>query len=138
MAENKEKEKKEYYEAVGRRKTSTARVRIWPDEKYEFIVNGKKLEEYFPMEGLVKKALSPLELLDLEAKFKITVVVNGGGTTGQAEAVRHGLSRVLVELNPEDRPKLRKKGFLTRDPRMKERKKPGLRGARRAPQWGKR
>ncbi len=137
MAEEKE-QKLDYYEGVGRRKTATARVRIWPEKKYEFTVNGKKLEDFFSSEGLIKKAKSPLEMFNIDSKFGITVHVKGGGVTGQGEAIRHGLSRALVEYNPDWRPKLSKKGFLTRDPRMKERKKPGLKKARRAPQWGKR
>ncbi len=133
-----EDKKLDYYEAVGRRKEATARVRIWPDKKYQFTVNEKKLEDYFSIEELVKKATAPLELFNLDSELAVTAKVRGGGTTGQAEAIRHGLSRALLLYNPEFRGKLKKFGFLTRDPRMKERKKPGLRGARRAPQWSKR
>lgn len=137
MTEEKE-QKLDYYEGVGRRKTATARVRIWPEKKREFTVNGKKIEEFFSSAELIKKAKSPLEIFNIGSNFGVTVQVKGGGVTGQGEAIRHGLSRALAQYNPDWRPKLSKKGFLTRDPRMKERKKPGLKKARRAPQWGKR
>ncbi len=133
-----EKEKK-YYEGVGRRKTATARVRIFPKKKGATEVNGKSLPEYFSNKmELVKSARSPLVLLSLEDKFKITALTRGGGTTGQADAIKHGLSRALVKFNPDFRKKLSKADYLTRDDRMKERKKPGLKGARKSPQWGKR
>ncbi len=133
-----EKEKK-YYEGVGRRKTATARVRIFPKKKGAIEVNGKTLPEYFSNKlELIKSARSPLVLLNLEDKFKITVLTRGGGTTGQADAVKHGLSRALLKFNPDFRKKLSKADYLTRDDRMKERKKPGLKKARKSPQWGKR
>jgi len=134
----KEKESK-YIEAVGRRKTAVARVRIWPkDPQKEFLVNGKPYQEYFPsfdLQYIVKEALKKVDCLD---KFKISVLVRGGGLHGQAEAIRHGIARALVLLEPEFRKKLKRAGFLTRDPRMRERKKFGLKRARRAPQWQKR
>lgn len=130
--------KKEYIEAVGRRKESSARVRLFPEGKGKFVVNGKKLEDYFSNKPSVKKARAPLEVLSLGSKVGVSALAKGGGFTGQSEAIRHGLARALVEFNPEFKKRMKKYGFLTRDPRMKERKKPGLKGARKAPQWGKR
>ena len=127
-----------YWEGVGRRKTAVARVRIFTRGTKDFLVNNKKLKDYFTVAFLDKKAVSPLGGLSLLDKFKISVKVMGGGVHAQAEAVRHGLSRALVEFNPNFRKKLKKAGFLTRDPRMKERKKFGLKKARRAAQWQKR
>ncbi len=130
-------DKSRYIEAVGRRKTSTARVRLFTQGKKGIIVNGKLYTEYFP-KFLHKTIEDSLEKLKCLGKFGATVVVKGGGPTGQAEAVRHGLARTLVVLNPYFRKRLKKSGYLTRDPRMRERKKPGLKRARRAPQWSKR
>jgi len=130
--------KAKYWKAVGRRKTSTARVRIFSQGAKDFIVNEQKLDKYFSIAFLSQTAISPIELLKLGGKFKVTVKTKGGGIYGQAQAIRHGLSRALVEFNPNFRKKLKKAGFLTRDPRMKERKKFGLKKARRAPQWKKR
>jgi small subunit ribosomal protein S9 len=104
----------------------------------EILINGKDFKEYFPTFYLQKIVLSPLELVKCLNKFKILVKVTGGGKSAQAEAVRHGIARALVIFNPDFRKKLKKAGFLKRDPRMKERKKPGLKRARRAPQWQKR
>ena len=135
---NKKRQEK-YIEAVGRRKTSTARVRLLPDlAKKEILINSKKLEEYFAMPNLQNIVLEPLEKLNYSLRFAVTVKVKGGGIHSQAEAVRHGLSRALVKLNPDFRKRLKKLGFLTRDPRMRERKKFGLKRARKAPQWSKR
>lgn len=125
-----------YHEAVGRRKTASARVRIYPSEKGGFEVNGKKLEEFFARASDVEKAKAPLELAGLG--YKVTVVARGGGTTGQSEAIRHGLARVLVDLDPELRPEMAAHDYLTRDSRMKERKKPGRKKARKKGQWSKR
>jgi small subunit ribosomal protein S9 len=127
-----------YYEAVGRRKTSVARIRIWSKGEGEFLINQKPLKDYFQTPTLQKVALDSLEQMKSAEKFKVSVVVKGGGISSQAEAVRHGTARALVLFNPDFRKKLKKAGYLMRDPRMKERKKFGLKGARRAPQWQKR
>lgn len=127
---------KEYTEAVGRRKTATARVRITPAKSATMTVNGKPADEYFPLATMVKTALSPIQLLG--TTYAVTVKVNGGGHKAQAEAVRHGLSRAMTAVVPEQRKDLKVRGFLKRDPRAKERKKFGLKAARRAPQWSKR
>jgi len=132
------KKKEKYIEAVGRRKTSTARVRIWSNSKPEFKVNGKNIDDYFPAEKLQKVAKEPFLKMNCLDKFKVSVLVKGGGISSQADAVRHSSARVLVKFNPDFRKRLRKVGFLTRDPRMRERKKFGLKRARRAPQWRKR
>lgn len=125
--------------AVGKRKTSTARVRLYPkiDDK-EIIINQKKLEEYFPYFEHQKKIKEPLKATGLENKFHFTIKVSGGGRQGQAEAIRHGIARVLLIFNADLKKVLKPKGYLTRDSRVKERKKPGLKRARRAPQWQKR
>ena len=127
----------QYYYGTGRRKTATARVRLYPG-KGNCVVNGKPAEEYFSREGDMATALSPLRLTDLQDRFMVSVVVAGGGLTGQTEAIRHGVARALLEADPELRPQLKRAGFLTRDPRVKERKKPGLKRARKAPQYTKR
>ena len=126
-----------YNEGVGRRKTATARVRLYPGEG-KIIVNDKPVEEYFSREYDLLHLLEPLKVTGLMNKFNVSVKVKGGGMSGQAGAVRHGLARALLKANPELRPILRKGGFLTRDARMKERKKPGLKRARKAPQYTKR
>ena len=127
---------KAYTEAVGRRKTASARVRISEAKSSSMIVNGKTAQEYFPLEQMVKTAFSPMQVLG--ATYAVTVVVKGGGHKAQADAVRHGISRAINELVPEQRKDLKIRGFLKRDPRAKERKKFGLKAARRAPQWSKR
>jgi len=127
----------QYYYGTGRRKTATARVRLYPG-KGDCVVNGKPAEEYFSREGDMATALSPLQLTDLQDGFMVSVVVAGGGLTGQTEAIRHGVARALLEADPDLRPQLKRAGFLTRDPRVKERKKPGLKRARKAPQYTKR
>jgi len=132
------KEDRKYIYAVGRRKTASAQVRLFPKGKGEIIVNGKKYNEYFPSLLQSDKLLHPLKTAGLEGKADVTVVVKGGGLNGQAEAVRLGIARALVKLDEENKKAMRAEGFLTRDPRKKERKKPGLRKARRAPQWSKR
>lgn len=126
-----------YYEGVGRRKTATARVRLYPGEG-DFVVNDRPMEAYFSRERDVVHLLEPLEVTDARNTFNVSVKVQGGGVSGQAGAVRHGLARALLEADPDLRPVLRKGGFLTRDARMKERKKPGLKRARKAPQYTKR
>ena len=126
-----------YIEAVGRRKTATARVRITPAQKNTYSVNEKKVDEYFPTEqlqGVVQEAIKVVP----GATFKVTVKVSGGGLAAQAEAIRHGIARALVKDDENRRKDLKVLGYLKRDPRMKERKKFGLRSARRAPQWSKR
>jgi small subunit ribosomal protein S9 len=131
--------KGEYYYGMGRRKTSVARVRIYPNGDGSIIINGKKSQEFFGERPSVHATIvAPLRLLDLGENFTLTVKVAGGGTSGQAGAIRHALSRALLRLNEETKPALRKAGYLTRDPRMKERKKPGLKRARKAPQYTKR
>jgi len=127
-----------YYEAVGRRKTAVARVRLYPKGEKGIIINNRTLEEYFPLFEYQKVVKDPLLLTGSLDKVGITAVIKGGGITAQAEACRHGISRALVLYNPDFKKKLRDAGFLTRDPRMRERKKFGLKRARRAPQWQKR
>jgi len=127
----------QYYYGTGRRKTSVARVRLYPGEG-AFIINGKPANEYISREVDMVAALEPLRLTGNEGKFMISVVVAGGGVTGQAGAMRHGIARALIAANPELRPVLKKAGLLTRDPRAKERKKAGLKRARKAPQYTKR
>ncbi|NOX60373.1 MAG: 30S ribosomal protein S9 [Chloroflexi bacterium] len=128
-----------YYEAVGRRKTASARVRLYPaGEETEFVVNGRPMTEYFPRLGDQIHLLEPLKALDMMERFNISVLVKGGGISGQAGAVRLGIARALVKYDESLRPALKKQGFLTRDARAKERKKPGLKRARKAPQYTKR
>lgn len=140
-----ELEKDRYIEAVGRRKTSTARVRITPASKMHFVVNGADVKEYFKTEETQRLILDPIvkglgaPLSNKEnLKWDIEARVSGGGFHSQAEAVRHGLARALVESDIELRPKLKTLGYLKRDPRAKERRKFGLKKARKAPQWSKR
>ncbi|MFH1036908.1 MAG: 30S ribosomal protein S9 [Patescibacteria group bacterium] len=127
-----------YFEAVGRRKTSIARVRIFPQDEGDFSVNGKTLDQYFGDKDLQTIAQDSLNAMNTSDKFRVSVVLKGGGLHSQAEAIRHGIARALVLFNSEFKKKLKKAGFLTRDPRMRERKKFGLKRARRAPQWQKR
>jgi small subunit ribosomal protein S9 len=127
-----------YYEGLGRRKRATARVRIYPEGEGKVVVNGKPYQEYFGREIDWRNVLAPFKVTQTEGHFDMTVLVKGGGITGQSEAVRLGAARALLEYNPEFRPPLRKVGFLTRDAREKERKKPGLRRARKATQYTKR
>lgn len=130
--------KKKYFESVGRRKNATARVRLFTQNKKGITVNGKNYQDYFKASTLQKIIVSPLEKLKCQDKFGFEVIVKGGGMSGQAGAVRHAMARVLILLNPYFKKRLKKSGYLTRDPRMRERKKPGLNRARRAPQWSKR
>ena len=125
------------YRATGRRKTSIAQVRLLAGSG-NFTINGRDINDYFDYETLREVSKSPLELTDTLASFDVIVKVKGGGFTGQAGAVRHGVARALLEVDPEYRSVLKKAGFLTRDPRMKERKKYGLKKARRAPRFSKR
>lgn len=127
-----------YIETVGRRKTSTARVRITPATKQEITINDKSLDAYFPTDTMRTKVLSPFHVANIEQKFTVSVHVVGGGISSQSEAVRHGVARALTDYEAALRKPLKVEGFLKRDPRMKERRKFGLRKARRAPQWSKR
>jgi small subunit ribosomal protein S9 len=129
---------KRYYQGTGRRKTAVARVRLFRGSG-EFVVNGKQVEEYFgPRDLFRKELLRPLDLTGNAANFNVLVKVRGGGVAGQMVAVRHGIARALIDSNAELRPTLKHAGLLTRDPRMKERKKPGLKRARKRPQYTKR
>ena len=125
------------FHAVGRRKKAIARVRLIPGEG-NIIINKRPIDEYFGLETLKTVVRQPLTLTDTLAKFDVIVNVTGGGYTGQAGAIRHGIARALVKADEELKDSIKKAGFLTRDPRMKERKKYGLKAARRAPQFSKR
>ncbi len=137
-------DKSKYIEAVGRRKTSTARVRILESAKPSFIVNGKDAKEYFKTEGERRLILDPMvkgiksEPGKTSLKWEVEVKVSGGGIHSQSEAIRHGLARALSEFNSEFRGDLKTLGYLKRDPRAKERRKFGLKKARKAPKWSKR
>ena len=130
-------ESRPFYAGTGRRKSSLARVRLY-NGTGAIVVNGRDINDYFGLETLKLIVRQPLELTDTTSKFDIVCNVNGGGISGQAGAIRHGIARALLQFNAELRPELKKAGFLTRDPRMKERKKYGLKAARRAPQFSKR
>ena len=127
----------QYYYGTGRRKTSVARVRLYP-ERGPSVVNDKPLEDVFPWKSWRDEVMKPFKVTDTEDKFKVVAKVSGGGVVGQAGAMRHGISRALLESNPELRPTLKKAGLLTRDAREKESKKYGLKRARKAEQWTKR
>jgi small subunit ribosomal protein S9 len=130
-------EKGKYIKAIGRRKTAAALIRVYLSGKGELTVNGKAVEKYFD-EDRAAIAAQPLKLTGTGKDIDISILVKGGGVNSQAEAVRHGLARALIMLNAELEPAIRAKGWLTRDSRKVERKKPGLKKARRAPQWSKR
>jgi len=144
MAKTIKKTEEKYVEAVGRRKTSTARVRIWPGAKASFVVNGKEARAYFSTEVTRRLILDPIIKSASSGedkgntKWNVEAKTEGGGVHSQAEAVRHGLSRALALANPENRSKLKSLGYLKRDPRAKERRKFGLKKARKAPKWSKR
>ncbi len=125
-----------YIETVGRRKTAVARVRIIPSTKNHIVVNDKDLHDYFKVSEMQSVVMQPLS--EINTKFKITAVIKGGGAHSQSEALRHGIARALVENSGELRKSLKKAGYLKRDPRAKERRKFGLKKARKAPQWSKR
>lgn len=125
------------YYGTGRRKHSVARVRLVPGEG-RIIINKRDINEYFGLETLKLIVKQPLNLTDTLEKYDVLVLTHGGGMSGQAGAIRHGISRALLKVDAEFRPSLKRAGFLTRDPRMKERKKYGLKAARRAPQFSKR
>ncbi|TSC62426.1 MAG: small subunit ribosomal protein S9 [Parcubacteria group bacterium Gr01-1014_48] len=129
---------KRYIEAVGRRKTAIARVRATESTRNSLSVNEKDIQAYFPTEALRLTASDAITKAKTAAKFKITAKVVGGGVSAQAEALRHGIARILIIYDSELRKKLKKAGFLKRDPRAKERRKFGLKKARKAPQWSKR
>ena len=126
-----------YFYGTGRRKSSVARVRVYAGTG-KIIINDREIDDYFGLETLKLIVHQPLALTDTAEKFDIICRVGGGGVTGQAGAIRHGIARALLQYDENLRPALKKAGFLTRDPRMKERKKYGLKGARRAPQFSKR
>ena len=126
-----------YYYGTGRRKSSVARVRLYPGTG-KVPINDRDIDDYFGLETLKVIVRQPLELTGTSEKLDVVCRVQGGGFTGQAGAIRHGIARALLVYDPNLRPELKKAGFLTRDPRMKERKKYGLKGARRAPQFSKR
>ena len=130
-------EGKPYYYGTGRRKSSVARVRLYAGTG-KVTINGRDIDDYFGLETLKLIVRQPLVTTDMLGKVDVVVTVTGGGVSGQAGAIRHGISRALLQLNPENRPALKAAGLLTRDPRMKERKKYGLKAARRAPQFSKR
>ena len=141
MKKTKTKEVKKttrYLEAIGRRKTAVARVRLQEQVTGEFLVNDKPLEKYFPIRELQQTAQESLVKMGLLDKFKVSIKIKGGGLHAQAEAIRHGITRALIKFDADYRQMLKKAGFLTRDSRMRERKKFGLKRARRAPQWAKR
>jgi len=125
------------YYGTGRRKSSVARVRLVPGDG-RIVINGREIKEYIPSEALIEVVKQPLVLTETLNSYDVLVNVNGGGFSGQAGAIRHGIARALLEVDPEYRQPLKRAGLLTRDARMKERKKYGLKGARRAPQFSKR
>lgn len=129
---------REYHEAVGRRKESTARARIYVGGSGDVVVNDKPAEQYFPRVGDIKRVLLPLGLSGCEGKVDVSVLVSGGGVTGQVDASAHAISKAILKLDPDVRKVLRGAGLLTRDARVKERKKPGLKRARKAPTYTKR
>ena len=130
--------KRKYYYGTGRRKAAVARVRVYENGTGAITINGRDIDNYFGLDTLKMVVRQPLATTDLLGKVDVVVTVCGGGVTGQAGAIRHGISRALLVANAEYRPSLKAAGFLTRDPRMKERKKYGLKAARRAPQFSKR
>ena len=132
------KSKKPYHYGTGRRKSSVARVHLFPNGTGAITINGRDIDDYFGLETLKLIVRQPLVATENMGKVDIVATVAGGGVTGQAGAIRHGVARALLQVNPEYRAALKSAGFLTRDPRMKERKKYGLKAARRAPQFSKR
>ena len=130
--------KKKYFYGTGRRKSSVARVRVYQGGTGSITINGRDIDDYFGLDTLKMVVRQPLEATGNAGKMDIVATVAGGGVSGQAGAIRHGVARALLSVNPEFRATLKAAGFLTRDPRMKERKKYGLKAARRAPQFSKR
>lgn len=135
--ETKAEKKGNYHYSNGKRKTSIARVRLYENGKGEIMINDRPLNEYF-FGTLIGNVKSPLKLVDLLKRFDVDVKVSGGGVSSQSDAVRHGIAKALTVFDPALRTPLKRAGFISRDSRNKERKKPGLHGARRAPQWAKR
>ncbi len=131
-------ESREYHEGVGRRKASTARARVYSGGSGDVVVNEKPARKYFPRTGDIDKLLNPLGLAGCDGRVDVSVRVSGGGVTGQVDASVYAISRALLKLDPDVRPVLRRAGLLTRDARVKERKKPGLKRARKAPTYTKR
>ena len=127
-----------YFEAVGRRKTAIARVRIVHADKNAYLINGKSVNEYFAVKELQNTVLEAVASLENKGKYSVSIKVYGGGIASQAEAIRHGIARALVKSDPQLRTGIKKAGFLKRDPRAKERRKFGLKKARKSPQWSKR
>ncbi len=132
------KSKKPYFYGTGRRKSSVARVHVYPNGTGAITINGRDIDDYFGLDTLKMVVRQPLNTTGTIGKVDVETTVMGGGVTGQAGAIRHGISRALLAMDAEYRPALKAAGFLTRDPRMKERKKYGLKAARRAPQFSKR
>ena len=128
----------QYYEGIGRRKSATARVRLFPGGTGKFTVNDKSLEEYMPRIGDMEVLLQPFAAVGQELSYDVSVHVNGGGVTGQRDAIKLGIARALLKIDPDMRSALKSRGLLTRDARVKERKKPGLKRARKAPTFTKR
>lgn len=127
-----------YFEGVGRRKTAIARVKLFTRGDRTITVNGRTVDGYFPTPTMREMAKAALTKMNVEDKFRVVTMIQGGGPSAQAEAMRHGTARALLLFNPEFRKRLKRAGFLTRDPRMVERKHPGKKKARRSPQWSKR
>lgn len=139
MSDFQDKMEGKYIETVGRRKTATARVRMYESDENQVIINDDKtVEDYFPTKNLKRKITAPLEVADLEDSFFVSVHISGSGLNGQAEAIRHGIARALVEQDSSVKKPLKDQGYLKRDPRMVERKKPGRKKARKSSQWSKR
>jgi small subunit ribosomal protein S9 len=130
--------KGKYVSATGRRKSAVAQIRLYKNGDGKMFANGMDLKKYFPISSYFDTIVKPLKLTGLEGKVDLSIVIHGGGKHGQADAVRHGISRALLLLDRELKPSLKAEKLLTRDPRKKERKKPGLKKARRAEQWSKR
>lgn len=128
----------QYYEGVGRRKAASARVRLYPGGTGNLVINDKQGDDYLPRTGDVEQLLEPLRVLGQETSYDISVHVAGGGISGQRDAIKLGIARALLKVDPESRPALKEKKLLTRDARIKERKKPGLKRARKAPTYTKR
>jgi small subunit ribosomal protein S9 len=128
----------QYYEGIGRRKAASARVRLFPGGSGQFIVNGKPVDEHLPRAGDVDILMAPLEAVGQMQSYDISVHVNGGGVSGQRDAIKLGITRALLKIDPDMRSVLKSRGFITRDARVKERKKPGLKRARKAPTFTKR
>jgi small subunit ribosomal protein S9 len=128
----------QYYEGIGRRKSATARVRLFPGGTGNIVINDKEGSDYLPRSGDVYSIFDPLRAVGQEKNYNISVHVNGGGISGQRDAIRLGVARALLKIDPDMKPELKDGDYLTRDPRVKERKKPGLKRARKAPTYTKR